>query len=73
MRTVLVALSAALALAPVAASAQYYEGGYGPRRHHDHGEFYRHDDVVRSHHSPGYEGWRYHRERPPHYHHQSDD
>ncbi len=77
MKTVLAALVAVLALAPVAASAQYDEGGYAPRRHHDHIEVYRHgnheDVVVRHHHPRGYEGRRYYGERPHHHHHHFDD
>ena len=76
MKTVLAGLVAVLALAPVAASARYYEGGYGPRRHHDHVEVYRHgnheDVVVRHHHSRGSEGRRYYGERPHHHHHFDD-
>ncbi len=79
MRTIFAGLAAALILAPAAASAQYYEGGYGHRRPHRHVEVYRHGDhddvVVRRHHHHHdydrpvrYEGWRHH-----HHHHDFDD
>ncbi|WP_375275785.1 hypothetical protein [Methylorubrum thiocyanatum] len=78
MRTIFAGLAAALILAPAAASAQYYEAGYGYRRTHDHVEVYRHgdhDDVVVRHHHPRpdydrpvrHEGWRHH------HHHDLDD
>ncbi|MEE7494767.1 hypothetical protein [Methylobacterium oryzae] len=75
MRLVILATAAGL-LAPAAASAQYYEGGYGYRRPHDHVDVYRHgdhdDDVVRHHHPRRDEGrfdFGEHRQR----HHHDDD
>ena len=73
-------MAAAIALAPAAASAQYYEYGPAHRSHHDHVDVYRHggrDDVVvrRDHHHHydydrpvRFEGWHGH-----HHHHDFDD
>lgn len=75
MRTILAGLAAALVLAPAAASAQYYDGGYGQRRPHDHVEVYRHGDhedvVVEHHHRRRYEDRPFIEER--HHHHHDDD
>lgn len=41
MRKILAGFAVAAVLAPAAASAQYYDGGYGYRRPHDHVEIGR--------------------------------
>ena len=69
-------MAAAIVIAPAAASAQYYERGYGERRPLDHVEVYRHGDhddvVVRHHHTrrDEYEPRRFERH---HHHHDFDD
>ena len=67
----------ALLLAPMAASAQYYEGGYDQRRPHDHVDVYRHGDhedvVVRHHHPRRYEDRPFYEERRHDHHHHFDD
>ena len=77
MRTIFAGLAVALAFAPIAASAQYYEGGYGQRRPHDHVDVYRHGDhediVVRHHHPRRYEDRPYFERRGHHHHHHHDD
>lgn len=77
MRTILAGLAMVLAFAPMTASAQYYDGGYGPRRPHDHVDVYRHGDhddvVVRHHHPRRYEERRFYEERPHHHHHHDFD
>ncbi|MGY2049147.1 hypothetical protein [Methylobacterium sp. JK268] len=76
MRLVMLATAAAL-LVPAAASAQYYEGGYGYRRPHGHVDVYRHGDhddvVVRHHHPRRYEDRPLYGERRHHQHHDFDD
>ena len=66
------------AFAPAAASAQYYERGYGygERRPHDHVDVYRHgnhDDVVVRHHHPRREDYGPGRFERHHHHHDFDD
>ncbi|TXN25063.1 hypothetical protein FV217_00540 [Methylobacterium sp. WL9] len=72
---VLAALS--LILAPVAASAQYYGGGFERREDHVHVDRYRHgdhDDVVVHRHRPHYdERPAYFEDRHHHHHHHDDD
>lgn len=69
--------TAAAILAPAAASAQYYEGGYGDRRPHEHVDVYRHGDhddvVVRHHHPRRYEDRSFYGERRHHHHHRDFD
>lgn len=71
-------MAAAILLAPAAASAQYYERGYGfgERRPHDHVDVYRHgnhDDVVVRHHHPRREDYGPGRFERHHHHHDFDD
>lgn len=77
MRTISAGLAVALAFAPMAASAQYYEGGYGHRRPHDHVDVYRHgeheDIVVRHHHPRRYEDQPFFEDRGHHHHYHYDD
>ena len=74
MKMLFAGLAAALVLTPAAAWAQYYDGGYGQRRPHDHVEVYRHGDhedvVVEHHHRRRYEDRPFIEER--HHHHDDD-
>ncbi|AWN42570.1 hypothetical protein [Methylobacterium durans] len=72
-------MAAAIALAPAAASAQYYEYGPGVRRPHEHVDVYRHGDhddvVVRRHHGhhDEYDRPAAFERRGHHHHHDFDD
>jgi Ni/Co efflux regulator RcnB len=77
MRTRVLALAAAtLVLSPMAASAQYYGGGYEERGRDVHVDRYRHgdhDDVVVHRDRPRYEERPVYFERRHHHHHHHDN
>lgn len=69
-------VAASLILAPVAASAQYYGGGYEERGRDVHIDRYRHgdhDDLVIHRERRDYDGRGFYGERRHHHHHHHDD